>query len=621
MESSRLKKKVLKREYIEKIFGVLAMVFIPVLAFLLLEWYGHNPFEEVRTKAMWFNIFLFELAAWFLFFVTGNAKRALRIELLVTLIYGLANTYVVKFRTNPIVPWDLFSIQTAASVAGNYDLKPDGRMVFISSLFVLLMIGVKFVTLFLPKLLLPKNASDWKKMGKRLVIRLVPAGLIAVLCINFAGKLQDEEFQTSNYLYPFLFTPVYMTNVNGIAVTFVMNLAYMSIEQPKNYDREEIAALLAEYHTSGQGEHETLEGNGSKENLPNIIVIMSEAFSDMASVADFTTNEDYMPFLHSLQQGAENTVTGNVQVSVCGGNTANSEFEFLTGNSMAFLPQGSIPYQQYLTNAIPSIPAYLKELGYMTVAAHPYNASGWDRDTVYPLLGFERSIFLHEFDRNHKVRGYISDAACVDKIIEIYEEKEAETPLFFFNVTMQNHGGYTELFSNFTPDLTVEGLDNTAVEQYLSLLKVSDAQLERLVSYFSQASEDTMIVFFGDHQPNDAVAGPLVRLNGKNIKTFSAEELLTRYEVPFLIWANFDIEEETDVNTSLNYLGKTVLEKAGIEGNAYQNFLKELETVYPVISAMQVQTSDGTISNADAQEEGLRLYQSIQYYYMFDNKE
>lgn len=617
-----------QKTYIENAVGIIAMFLIPVVAFFLLEFYGHNPFEEVREKAMWFNIFLFELAAWLLFFVTGRAKLALRLELLVTLIYGLANTYVVEFRTNPIVPWDLFSIRTAASVATNYDLMPDRRMVLVSSLIILLMIVLKFVKLRMPAFLLRKENFDWKENGKRLVMRLVPAGLVVAILVNFAGKLQDEDFQTSNYLYPFLFTPVYMTDVNGMVVTFVMNLAYMSIDEPEGYDRDEVEALLASYETvepgggaaQGGSAGNGIAGEGSSQ-LPNIIVVMNEAFSDMASVADFVASEDYMPFIHSLQQGAEDTITGNLQVSVCGGNTANSEFEFLTGNSMAFLPQGSIPYQQYLIGEIPAIPVHLQEMGYYTVATHPYNATGWDRDTIYPLLGFERSIFIKEYDRSNKLRSYISDAACVDKIIEVYEEKEEGTPLFLFNVTMQNHGGYTDKYTNFTPDIKVEGLENLAVEQYLSLLKVSDAEFERLVTYFSQAEEDTMIVFFGDHQPNDAVAGPLVKLNGKNVKNFTEEELLTRYEVPYVIWANYDIEEGTGIDTSLNYLGVKTLETAGVETYAYQNFLKDLEREYPVISSMQVQTADGTISNAEAEEEGLRLYQSIQYYYIFDNEE
>ena len=614
------------RKNLDKYVGIIAMFLVPVLAFFLLEFYSHNPFEEVREKAMWFNIFLFELAAWLLFFVIGRAKAALRLELFVTLIYGLANTYVVEFRTNPIVPWDLFSIRTAASVAGNYDLMPDRRMVLISSLIILLMVALKFVKLRMPALLLKNENFDRKENAKRLTMRLAPAGLVVAILVSFAGKLQDEKFQTRNYLYPFLFTPVYMTDVNGMVVTFVMNLAYMSIDQPDGYDREEVEALLAAYEMAGSGNAENGSnvgnaGDSAGSELPNIIVIMNEAFSDMASVADFTTSEDYMPFIHSLQQGVEDTVTGNLQVSICGGNTANSEFEFLTGNSMAFLPQGSIPYQQYLIHEIPAIPSHLKEWGYYTVAAHPYNATGWDRDTIYPLLGFDRSIFINQYDRSDKLRSYISDAACVDKIIEVYEEKEAGTPLFMFNVTMQNHGGYADKYTNFAPDITVDGLSNLAIEQYLSLLKVSDAEFERLVTYFSNVEEDTVIVFFGDHQPNDAVAGPLVKLNGKNVKTFTNEELLTRYEVPYVIWANYDIEEGAEIDSSLNYLGVKTLEVAGVKTYAYQNFLQDLEEEYPVISSMQVQKASGEISHADVEEEGLRLYQSIQYYYMFDYEE
>lgn len=639
-KKAKIKKVNVEKVNIEKAVGILALLIVPVLAFLLMEWYGHNPFEEVREKAMWFNIFLFELIAWILFFLTGRVRTALRLELIAAMVFGLANTYVVKFRTNPIVPWDFLSIRTAASVVSNYDLTPDKQMLWITGLFVLLIVVLQFVKLRLPVLALKKETFDWKENAKKLAIRLIPAGLCVMVLTNFVGKLQDEEFQTGNYLYPFLFTPVYMTDVNGIAVTFAMNLAYMSIDEPEGYDREEVQAILAEYERVGTGN--SLQGVKDEENnsvndmgnpeqsdvnalenetMPNIIVVMSEAFSDMASVADFEASEDYMPFIHTLQQGAENTITGNLQVSVCGGNTANSEFEFLTGNSMAFLPQGSIPYQQYLVEEIPSIPLHLKEMGYYTVAAHPYNASGWERNTVYPMLGFDRSIFINEYNRSDKLRTYISDAACVDKIIQIYEEKEKGLPLFMFNVTMQNHGGYTDEYANFTPDIFVEGMDHLAVEQYLSLLKVSDAEFERLVTYFSQVEEDTMIVFFGDHQPNDAVAGPLVKLNGKNIKTFNEEELLTRYEVPYVIWANYDITEDVDADTSLNYLGVKMLEEAGIEAYAYQSFLQELEETYPVISAMQVQKADGTITNAAAETEGLRLYQSIQYYYLFDNEE
>ena len=90
----------------------------------------------------------------------------------------------------------------------------------------------------------------------------------------------------------------------------------------------------------------------------------------MAVLGEVKSSEDCMPFIHSLQRGADNTVTGNLNVSVLGGNTANTEFEFLTGHTMAFLPQGSVAYQQYVKREFPTIPSYLKGLGYETVAIH-----------------------------------------------------------------------------------------------------------------------------------------------------------------------------------------------------------------------------------------------------------
>ena len=158
-KKAKIEKVNRQKVYIEIAVGIIALLLVPVLAFLLLEWYGHNPFEEVREKAMWFNIFLFELIAWILFFVTGKARLALRLELVAAMVFGLANTYVVKFRTNPIVPWDFMSIRTAASVASNYDLTPDKRMLLVSGLFLLLIAVLQFVKLRLPMLALKRQKT------------------------------------------------------------------------------------------------------------------------------------------------------------------------------------------------------------------------------------------------------------------------------------------------------------------------------------------------------------------------------------------------------------------------------------------------------------------------------
>ena len=571
---------------------------IPVICFYLLEFYQHNPFQEVRTEAQLFNIFLLELTAWTLFFLAGRAVLALRIELVAVMIFGLVNHYVMEFRSTPFVPWDILSVNTAASVAGNYDFTPSGRVILVSILFLALIFCVRFL----------RFRSEWK-----LYARMISAALVVLVLCVFVNALQNDDFKTKHYLYPFLFTPAYMTQVNGMLVTFAMNLEYIAVDRPADYHAEDAKETLETY--------ESADAADNTEDLPNIIVIMDEAFSDLSVVGDFEPNEDYMPFVHSLEQGNDNTVTGYLNVSVCGGNTANTEFEFLTGNTMAFLPAGSIPYQQYIKSETPSLAEYLSGLGYETYGMHPYNASGWDRDRVYPLLGFENTRFFDDFTDKTFLRKYVSDDSDFKNIIQTYEQKDEGHPAFIFNVTMQNHGSYTDAYNNFTPDVTVTGTDSFVLEQYLSLMKRTDQALENLIDYFAGQKEKTIIVFFGDHQPADSVAAPVLALNGKDVNSLNSEDQRLRYQVPYVIWANYDIEEGTGEDTSANYLAARVLQTAGVPTSAYQNYLLELERDYPVISAVRVEKADGTETNSKEEKKGLLQYQQLQYYSLFDEKE
>ncbi len=597
MAYSRETKNKIKKEQVKKrVVSVLLFGIFPVAAFYLLECYTHNPFEEVRPYAQFFNLILFGLVQGILFCITGSLKIAARIELTIAMLFGIANAYVVSFRANPIVPWDILSIRTAASVADNYSFVPGARMVLVTLGFAGLLVATRWVNVKIDCL------TFWK--------RLIPGILLTVVLCIFANVLQQEDFQNQHRLYNKLFTPVFMTNVDGIAVTFVMNLAYMAIEKPAGYQAAEAAQTLASY--------EAQEQESSQEELPNIIVVMDEAFSDLSVLGDFSTNRDYMPYLHSLQEGADNTVTGMLNVSVCGGNTANTEFEFLTGNTMAFLPQGSIAYQQYIMGELPSIASYLREIGYETYATHPYYASGWDRDTVYPQLGFSNLSFLESYLNADYIRNYVSDESCVDKIISLYEEKREGTPCFIFNVTMQNHGGYTEESYNFSPEIAVDGVDNFALNQYLSLIEQSDLALHALTDYFSKVKEKTVIVFFGDHQPSDSVVYPILALNGESTSSFAEEKAALRYEVPYVIWTNYETETVTGADTSVNYLGVEVLKRAGIELPAYQAYLSELSEKYPILSAIRIVDADGRETTLKEEEEALRQYQKLQYYQLFD---
>lgn len=551
----------------------------------------------MKIRIQLLNIVLFELIMALLLFLFGKLKTALRCQTILFMIIGLANYYVLEFRSAPIMPWDILSIGTAASVANNFKYTLSKETVFVLIGFVILILLESKATLELKK--------DW---------RIRTGGVLASFALlwGFTAMLHQDSTVARFKLYDKLFTPTVMSKRDGTAVAFLMELKYIVVEKPDGYNKEDAAALLASYDTND---------TESATHTPNIIVIMNEAFSDLSVLGDFETNEDYMPFLHSLmQEGTPNTISGHLNVSVLGGNTANTEFEFLTGNTMAFLPQGSVAYQQYVKSNDYSIATYLKSKGYDTIAMHPYNASGWDRDKVYPLLGFDTFYSLKDWVNPVKIRKYVSDQSCYDKIIELYEQKDANTPFFLFNVTMQNHSSYSEEYDNFHPDITVEGTSSKILPNYLSLIKLSDQALCNLIEYFSKADEDTVIVFFGDHQPSNSVAAPVWKLNGRSGDSLTEEEEARRYKVPFIIWANYDIEAASNVETSANYLGSHVLRAAGLPLYDYRNYLSQLEGQYPVLTAIRAENAQGISTPVKDVKSTLQDYMTLQYYNIFSQK-
>lgn len=584
----------------------LPMLLIPIANFYLFEAYIHNPFKDMKIQIQFLNIFLFELLMLLFFMVLGSLKWSLRLQSAFFMLIGLANYYVLEFRSAPIMPWDIYSFGTAMSVAGNFEYTLEKQTVFVIIGFVVLLIIEEF-----PNLRISRISIVSKKVIY--AIRAVSAGICVCLLFGFTHMLWQESTIIKFGMYDKLFTPTVISKRDGTAIGFLMELQYITIDKPSNYSADMAEQILEPFSEMAA------ENPAPVHDAPNIIVIMNEAFSDPAVLGNFETNEEYMPFVHSVLNGeVENTTSGWLNVSVLGGNTANTEFEFLTGNTMAFLPQGSVPYQQYVKGEQESLASHLKTLGYQTIAMHPYNSTGWDRNKVYPLLGFDKMYFIKDYSSPEKIRKYVSDRACYDKIIELYEEKPKDTPFFIFNVTMQNHSSYSEEFDNFTPDITVTDSNSKTLNNYLSLMKISDEALEYLIDYFSTVEEDTVIIFFGNHQPTNSVVSNIWKLNGKNGNELSEEDEAKRYKVPLIIWSNFDTGITTDFETSTNFLASRVLELSKLPLYDYSMYLKRLSENYPVVTSMRAENSDGESTEVKNVMGELNNYAILQYNRLFD---
>lgn len=534
----------------------------------------------------------------FVFFIAGRTSISMAICVSAIAIIGVGNYFVVMFRSNPIVPWDIYSFETAMSVADNYVFSVDWALAEHIAMFILMLIvGVR------------TNIRLNKK-----ILRPILTVAMCIPAYFYISYLWQDNLERNTGLNDTLFNAKYMHSKDGFFVSFILDIHFLQIEEPKNYSDEYALSLLNE---------QEVEKVETPEELPDIIAIMDETFSDPAVLGEFETNKDYMPFVHSILRGeVANTISGYTDVSVLGGNTANSEFEFLTGNSMAFFPNGSVPYLQYIRDGISTIVPQLEEYGYTTYGTHPYRAKGWNREFIYDLMGFDYRYFQGSFPFEDKLRNYVSDEADFKSILEW--RNNTEGPFFMFNVTMQNHSNYGGDFDNFDPQIVAKfknTYSNKYLNKYLSLMYETDQDVASLLSELSQSDRKTIVVFWGDHQPNDYVVRPIYKEYGLDFDNQTYEQQQQRQKTPFFIWANYDIQEQTNVEISLNYLNILLFETAGLQLDEYQTFRKNLwQGQIPMMNAVGYRNDDGDlVEYDDAPEEIQNLlneYQNIQYYRM-----
>ena len=476
-------------------------------------------------------------------------------------IFGLVCYFVFTLRGVPFLASDLTILQAAANVAGEYSYSLN----YFSFLQILFTVSWSYALLWTG---FSKVFPGWKARSAG-VILAVAAALLFNKAYFHTSMLRDMHVTLNT------FRPQKSYGNNGSILTFMRSIQLMIVEEPENYSKEAVEEIASRYPA------ETADG---EEGLkPNILIVMDEAFTDMQSWMDFETDQEVCPFFADL---TENTIRGRLYVSSYGGRTANTEYEVLTGDCVGFLPPSSTPYQLYIKDYMPNLNSVLELEGYRhTVGMHPYLPSGYNRNNVYEFFGFDRKIFIDEFEGASTVWGRVSDDADIDKVISEYEDARAESdaPYFIHNVTMQNHSPYTAPADKLgDPVHVVSDVSFPDVDTYLTEIKKSDKALEKLVTYFESVDEPTVIVFFGDHQPK--LSDEFYKMvYGKTMNDMKGEELMQFYFSNYLIWANFDIEEQ-QTDLSCNYLIPVMKQAVGMELTGYDRFLLDLHEDLPVVS-------------------------------------
>lgn len=514
------------------------------------------------------SIFVTFIPMLVLLFITANLNLTIQLSSAINVIWTLVHYYVYEFRGSVLIPGDILTIGTAATVAGEYkySINTDIWWLIMGSLILIMLAG---------------NQCKIKVMNRKAVFRI--AGT-TISCIAILLWYNSDFITNMNLPYQSGWLQQSMYNSVGYTMGFIEVMKSSEVAQPDNYSSEYVETLALEYA------EDTDDVSAVK---PDIIVIMNEAFADIGDICELDTNIDYMEYYHSLET-SKDTAVGRALVSTIGGNTCKSEYEFLTGNSQEFLPD-VMAYVTEIYTDIYSVVSTLKSQGYYTMATHPNVGSNWKRKSVYECMQFDETKFIEDYENPELMREHVTDAELYRNVLSWIENRNGDEPQFVFAVTMQNHSPFAVEHLREGEELPVirNGVDEpNEVDEYLSLIYESDKALEELVAAVDARERPTVIAMFGDHFPRFKNTD-LYELGYNGTESGLAREQL-EYATPYIVYANYDIDlSHIPSYLSVNYLSSFILDSCGLKLTPYDNFLLEMQENIPAINFMGMKTNEG----------------------------
>ena len=519
--------------------------------------------------------------------IAGDSRQAGMWYFWFMLVGGYGYECVYLFRGIAFKPLDILSFSTAMAVAGGYDYP----------------LSPKHVFWFLGGVIL-WGLSGWVKQQKNRRRERRTKLVCTALSVCWMWLLISTSLLSrwNVVVTAFESDAPHYNRIQGTLATLTKECQQLSSMRPSDYSPVKLAASDSRFSEAR---------DLTSDFQPNVIVVMNESLADLTSIRQIDCTEDPLRYLHSLQQ---TTVSGNLLVSAYGGSTCNTEHSFLTATIPA--PQLNMALYSSVRENTPSLAWQLKHAGYRTIAIHPNEASNYQRSAIYPRLGFDQFFSIKDFEGAETIRDLVSDRACYRTILDLLEQKEADERLFIFNVTMQNHGGYRGGLTEQRIALA-DGVHDTALETYLNLAAESDQALSELIASLAEQPEPTILLVFGDHQPNlDLTNYALLD------QSLPVQNRLASYMTPFVIWANYPVQAAHWDAVSINYLAPLLLQTAGLPLTGYDEWLLENMQQYPVVVLSGYSEADGTFHEwqPSGMPDPLWLMNQLRYNRLYDDE-
>ena len=144
--------------------------------------------------------------------------------------------------------------------------------------------------------------------------------MLCSLAIAFGGAVYILDIDYDGYVTS-AFDPQGANQLNGVVLSFYINLRKSEFNPPAGYSEEVLESYLERYEDDKLSVPES--------ELPNIIVIMNESFSDLDFVGKIKTDKDY---LENYDRLAQEFPHGRLLVSSLGGGPATPSSSTLHGS-------------------------------------------------------------------------------------------------------------------------------------------------------------------------------------------------------------------------------------------------------------------------------------------------
>ena len=606
--------------------ALIALACAGALCVLAVELPHNFDFEEINALTVFVEWALLSTALIGLYFVGQRRCFLAALVPIASMCLGIAEYFVFLFKDQPLQPGDLLALGTAASVAEGYIYTVSAQCLWgvTSGVLALLVCAVLAQFRRRPEDLGGASFSPARRNAGVLANVIAGCAVLAAIVSNVTGVDYCSAYEVFYSSWNISWT----YSAHAYIPTFIAGCQLMVPKKPAAYSVESAEALLADYaaaYDSSELSSALNEARAAAEAQfgdvrPSVVAVMNETFSDLSIFDGMHAGYDGPQYFKSM---GDCVSRGKFYTSVNGGGTTNTEFEFLTGASMANFGPGVYPYTVYNLTQTENLARFFSDLGYSTLAMHPQLGTNWNRVNAYRDLGFDYFLTYEDFAGADTLRGHVTDRATYDKVLEALESDPE--PQFIFDVTMQNHSGYDTglLDEDDMIRLDFDGQSDQLIDEYVTVIRHSDEDLEYFVNRLRELDRPVILVFFGDHQPYMTL--------GYNNNWYPDEDEAVHarrvFQTDYIVWANYDVAGNDQVSeysdVSASFLGAEVLQKIGAPLTDFQKAHLELRRVLPEISAACYEDAEGSWhlpdvdSGVEATDQARADFATLQYYQLF----